>query len=130
FLPTLRRAGLWIGLQYPVILALGRLAGLPWLGCFIACAAFTGCSVGMGYPGWKHYPGITEEPRRRILLMMLALEIIAIVLLSVETALYEKGLGWTVLLKLAGIATVIYLISRFAKRLEKAFELIVQHTTH
>jgi Kef-type K+ transport system membrane component KefB len=130
FLPTLRRTGIWLALQYPVILALGRLAGLPWLGSFIACAAFTGCSVGMGYLGWKHYPGISEEPRRRILLMMLALEIIAIVLLSVETALYEKGLHWTVLLKLAGIATVIYLISRFAKRLEKVFELIVQHTTH
>ncbi|HEX2862499.1 MAG TPA: cation:proton antiporter, partial [Lacunisphaera sp.] len=87
FLPTLRRAGLWICLQYPVILALGRLVELSWLGCFVACAAFTGCSVGMGYTGWKHYPGIPEEPRRRILLMMLALEIIAIVLLSVETAL-------------------------------------------
>lgn len=130
FLPTLRRAGVWILLQYPVILALGRLAGLQWLGCFIACAAFTGCSVGMGFLGWKHYPGISEEPRRRILLLMLALEIIAIVLLSVETALYEKGLSWLVILKLAGIATVIYLISRFAKRLEKLFELILQHTIH
>ena len=130
FLPTLRRAGIWIFLQYPVILGLGRLAGVQWLGCFIACAAFTGCSVGMGYLGWKHYPGLGDEPRRRILLLMLALEIIAIVLLSVETALYEKGLSWLVAVKLAGIATVIYLISRFAKRLEKLFELILQHTIH
>jgi Kef-type K+ transport system membrane component KefB len=130
FLPSLRRAGVWALLQYPVILALGRLAGVQWLGCFIACAAFTGCSVGMGHLGWKHYPGLGEEPRRRILLMMLALEIIAIVLLSVETALYEKGLSWLVLLKLLGIGTVIYLISRFAKRLETLFELILRHTTH
>jgi Kef-type K+ transport system membrane component KefB len=130
FLPSLRRAGIWIVLQYPVILALCWLAGIPWLGGFIACAALTGCSVGMGHLGWKYYPGLEGEPRRRILLMMLALEIIAIVLLSGETALYEKGMSWLVLLKLAGIATVIYLISRFAKRLETLFELILRHTTH
>lgn len=130
FAPSLRRAGFWALLQYPVILALGRLAGLQWLGCFIACAAFTSCSVGMSHLGWKHYPGLAEEPRRRILLVMLALEIIGIVLLSVETALYEKGLSWFVVLKLLGIATVIYLISRFAKRLEALFDVILKHTTH
>ncbi|MET0262996.1 MAG: cation:proton antiporter [Rariglobus sp.] len=130
FLPTLRRAGAWALMQYPVILALGQLAGLQWLGCFIACAAFTGCSVGMGYLGWKHYPGLAEEPRRQTLLLMLALEIIAIVLLAGETALYEKGLSWFVLLKLAGIGTTIYLISRFATRLEFIFSYILKTTTH
>jgi Kef-type K+ transport system membrane component KefB len=130
FLPTLRRAIGWALLQYPVILALGRLAGLEWLGSFIACAAFTGCSVGMGYLGWKHYPGLTDEPRRRILLLMLALEITAIVLLSGETALYEKGLSWLVALKLLGIGVTIYLISRFTTRLEFLFDLILRHTTH
>jgi len=129
FLPSLRRAAGWALLQYPVILALGHLAGLQWLGSFVACAAFTGCSVGMGYLGWKNYPGLTEEPRRRVLLMMLALEIIAIVLLSVETALYEKGLSWLVVLKLAGIAATIYLISRFATKLETLFDLILRHAT-
>lgn len=130
FLPSLGRAAAWALLQYPVILALGRFVGLPWLGCFIACAAFTGCSVGMGYLGWKHYPGLAAEPRRKVLLTMLALEIIAIVLLSVETALYEKGLSWLVLLKLTGIGVVIFLISRFAKRLESLFALILARTTH
>ena len=130
FAPALRRATFWALWQYPVILALGHLAGLQWLGCFIACAAFTSCSVGMSHLGWKHYPGLAEEPRRRILLVMLALEIIAIVLLSVETALYEKGLSGFVVLKLLGIATVIYLISRFAKRVEALFAIILRHTTH
>ena len=129
FLPVVRRALIWALLQYPVILALGRLAEVPWLGCFSACAAFTGCSVGMGHPGWKHYPGLTPEKRRNILLMMLALEIIAIVLLSAETALYKNGFSWLVLLNLAGIAMVIYLISHFAKRLETLFAMILQRTT-
>jgi len=130
FLPTLRRGWWWALLQYPVIIALGRLAGLQWLGCFIACAAFTGCSVGMGYLGWKHYPGLPPTPKRQILLMMLALEITAIVLLAVETTLYERGLNWFVGVKLLGIATVIYLISRFATRLEWLFDFILKTTTH
>ncbi|GAB1487616.1 cation:proton antiporter [Opitutaceae bacterium] len=130
FLPDLRRALGWGLLQYPVILALGRLAGVQWLGCFIACAAFTGCSVGMGYLGWKHYPGLQSEPRQRILLTMLALEITAIVLLAAETALYERGFSWLVFVKLAGIATVIYLISRYATRLQNLFNLILAQTTH
>lgn len=130
FLPTLRRAWWWALLQYPVIIALGHLAGLQWLGCFIACAAFTGCSVGMGYLGWKHYPGLEPTPKRQLLLVMLALEITAIVLLAVETTLYERGLNWLVGAKLLGIAAVIYLISRFATRLEGLFDLILKTTTH
>lgn len=129
FLPAIKRASLWALLQYPVIIALGLLAGLGWLGCFIACAAFTGCSVGMGYLGWKHYPGLEDEPRKKLLLTMLALEIIAIALLSVETALYEKGLSWFVLLKLCGIAIVIQLISRNARKLDWLFSWIVRNTT-
>lgn len=129
FLPTLRRSWLWALLQYPVIIALGRLAGLQWLGCVIACAAFTGCSVGMGYPGWKHYPGLEGAAKREILLTMLALEITAIVLLAVETTVYSTGLGWIVIAKLLGIGTVIYLISRFSTRLEWLFDLILKTTT-
>ncbi len=129
FLPALRRAWGWALLQYPVIIALGHLAGLQWLGCIIACAAFTGCSVGMGYLGWKHYPGLEPDAKRQILLVMLALEITAIVLLAVETTVYETGLSWIVAVKMLGIATVIYLISRFATRLEGLFDLILKTTT-
>ncbi len=129
FLPALRRAWGWALLQYPVIIALGHLAGLQWLGCIIACAAFTGCSVGMGYLGWRHYPGLEPDAKRQILLVMLALEITAIVLLAVETTVYETGLSWIVAVKMLGIATVIYLISRFATRLEGLFDLILKTTT-
>jgi Kef-type K+ transport system membrane component KefB len=129
FLPHLRRALIWAALQYPPILALAHLAGLSWLGAFIAAAAFTGCSVSMSYLGWKHYPGLTDEVRRKILLWMLALEIVAIVLLSVETTLYGTGVGWSVVVKLAGIGATIYLISRFATRLQGLFQRILQTAT-
>jgi Kef-type K+ transport system membrane component KefB len=130
FLPVLRRAVWWALLQYPVIFALGLLAGLQPLGCFIACAAFTGCSVGMGYPGWKHHPGLPPKARTLILQTMVCLEIMAIVLLAGESAVYENGFNWLLFLKLGGIAVVVFLISRFAGHLESLFGYILRTTTH
>ena len=129
FIVPLRKALWWIVLQYPVIFALAHLAGLHWLGCFIAAAAFTGCSVGMAHAGWRHFPGISDKPRHEILLKMVLLEIIAIVLLSVETALYEQGLSWLVLLKLVGIVVTVMIISRLSTRLRSVFEMILAQTT-
>lgn len=120
----------WTLLQYPVIFALAWLAGLRWIGCLIACAAFTGCSVGMGYEGWKHYPGLDYLERRKILMMMLTLEIFAIVLLSVETTFYEHAPTWLVGLKLAGIVTVVALISLFARRIKLIIEHLLKQAIH
>ncbi|MCF7689734.1 MAG: cation:proton antiporter [Cephaloticoccus sp.] len=128
-LVPLRKAMWWILLQYPVILALGRLAGLHWLGCFIAAAAFTGCSVGMAHAGWRHFQGIADKPKHQLLMMMVVLEIIAIVLLSVETALYESGLTWLVGLKLVGITITVLIISQVSTKLRHLFELILARAT-
>jgi Kef-type K+ transport system membrane component KefB len=130
FLPVLRRSIWWALLQYPVIFALAQLAGLQPLGCFIACAAFTGCSVGMGYPGWKHHPDLPPKARTLILHTMVSLEIMAIVLLAGESAVYENGFSWLLFLKLGGIAVVVFLISRFATHLESLFGFILRTTTH
>lgn len=130
FRGPLARALAWALLQYPVIFALGWLAGLRWIGCLITCAALTGCSVGMGYPGWKHFPGLDYLARRKILMMMLALEIFAIVLLSVETTFYEKAPTWVLGLKLAGIVTVIALISLFARRIKLILEHLLKQAIH
>lgn len=129
FLAPLRRAFWWIVLQYPLIFALGLLAGLHWIGCFIAAAAFTGCSVGMAHSAWRHHPGLNPDVRHPLLLKMVLLEIIAVVLLSAETALYEKGLSWFVLLKLVGIVVTVLIISRLSTRLRTLFELALARTT-
>lgn len=130
FRPVLMRVLGWSLLQYPIILCLSHYAGLTVIGGLIACAALTGCSVGMGFSAWKNYPGLDPDTRQRILHTMLGLEIVAIVLLSGETALYTLGFHPLVLLALGGVGVVIYLISRFARRIEKIFELILQNTTH
>ncbi len=129
FRPALQRALGWALLQYPVILCLADLAGLQFGGGLLACAAVTGCSVGMGHAAWKAYPGLDDTRRHEILLLMLALEISAIVLLSGESAIYEEGLSLRVLAVLVGVGVVIHLISRFARHLEFVFELILKNTT-
>jgi Kef-type K+ transport system membrane component KefB len=130
FARPLARAFLWSLIQYPLVFALAYyLAGLRPVGCFIACAAFTGCSVGMSHVGWKNYPGLADDRRRQILLMMLALEIFSIVLLSVETTLYQNGVRWILVAQLAGIAVVVGFIGWFSRHLKTLFEHILKRTT-
>ena len=120
----------WIAIQYPVVLALGHFAGLPWLENFVAAAAITGCSVGMGYSAWKSYPGLGEDAKTFVLRIMVLLEVLAIVLLAVETT----GLGynakwWTLALKLIGIGLAVFLCSRIAVPFRRLLQEIVERAT-
>lgn len=125
----LRRSLWWIALQYPVILLLGRYAGLEWLDCFVAAAAFTSCSVGMAHPGWRQYKGMDKSAKHELLLKMVLLEITAIMLLSAETAIYKDGLSWMVFVKLIGISVTVFIISQLSTRLRSLFEHILARTT-
>ncbi|MFN7142012.1 MAG: cation:proton antiporter, partial [Limisphaerales bacterium] len=126
----LKMAVKWTLLQYPVLLALAHVAGLDLQQSLLAAAAFTGCSVGMGYHAWKNYPGLTPDTRTLILRVMVVLEMLAILVLSIETVALEKGFGWMVGVKLLGIGMVLVLISRFAVRVEDLFQVIIAKTTY
>lgn len=130
FLRPLRRAGMWALLQYPVAFALAYFAGLDWLQSLVAAAALTACSVGMAHPAWKSYPGLASGPKQFLLHIMVALEVMAIIVLAIQTTVLKNGLNWIVLLKLAGIVVTIYLIARFATHLKNLFQTILQRTTH
>lgn len=130
FLRPLRLAVTWALIQYPFVLGLGWLAGLDPLQSFLAAAAFTGCSVGMAHPAWKAYPGLAIGPRHLTLQVMVALEMMAIVLLAVESTALKNGLSWLILLKLGGIAVTVFLIARFAVHLKSLFQTILERTTH
>lgn len=130
FLRPLRRAIWWAVLQYPIAFALGYFAGLDWLQAFVAAAALTACSVGMAYPAWKSYPGLAAEPKQFLLHVMVALEVMAIVVLAIETTVLKAGWSWIVLFKLAGIAVTVYLIARFAAHLTNLFQTILERATH
>jgi len=130
FVRPLRHAASWALLQYPLAFGLARLAGLGWLQAFVAAAALTACSVGMAHPAWKNYPGFAPEPKQFLLHVMVALEVMAIIVLAVETTVLKRGLNWIVLVKLAGIVVTIYLIARFAAHLKTLFQTILERTTH
>jgi Kef-type K+ transport system membrane component KefB len=128
-LPPLRFAALWSLVQYPIVLGLAHASGLNWPEGLLAASALTSCSMSMAYFGWKHYPGLTGPARDFVLQIMIALEVLAILILSVGGVSTKHGLSWFILLKLAGMAVTVFLISRFASHLVNLFQLIIQKTT-
>jgi Kef-type K+ transport system membrane component KefB len=129
FIPSLRYALLWMLVQCFLVLALATVAGLTLPQGILAAAALSSCSMSMAYFGWKHYPGLAGNARDFVVQIMIALEVLAIVVLSVGGIATVHGFGWLVLLKLAGIAVTVYLISRFASHVVKLFQWIIQKTT-
>jgi len=120
----------WVLPQYPVLLALARYAGLPWLESFIAAAALTACSVSMAHTAWKHYPGLAGDTRPFLLQVMVLLEMVAVVLLAVEATVLGRAPTWMLGLKLAGMVLVIYACSRLAVHVTKLLQVVLEHTTH
>ena len=128
-LPPLRYAVVWSLVQYPLVFGLGWLVGLSPMECLVGAAALTACSVGMAYPAWKGYSGITADTRHFILNVMVVLETIAILLLAVETVALEKGVSGLIFLKLSGILVTVFLIARFSVRLTELFQAVLERTT-
>jgi Kef-type K+ transport system membrane component KefB len=130
FLRPVRFAVWWSLFQYPVVILLAIAAGLSFWEALLGASALTACSVGMAHAGWKQYGGMSGETKSFVLQVMVALEVLAIVFLSVEMAAVEKGISWSIGYKLAGMALVIWLVSRFASHLVKIFQTILARATH
>lgn len=124
-----RMAVMLVALQYPIVLASARVAGLAWPEALVAAAALTSCSVGMAHAAWKNYPLPDERTRALVLHVMVLLEIIAIILLSVETVVLESGLSWHVPLKLVGIGVTVFLVARFSAHVKRLFQIVLEKTT-
>lgn len=129
FLPPLRFAFLWTLVQYPLVLSLGMIAGFSWAQALLAAAGITGCSISMAYYGWKHFAGMNDQVRVFVLQTMVALEVIAMVVLTVGGMTLKQGISWVILLHLTGMAVIIYLISRFATHLVRLFQMVIATTT-
>lgn len=123
----LKFAGLWMAAQYPVCMLLASHAGFGWQEALLATAALTACAVGMAYPGWKAYPG-EAAPKGFLLQVMVLLEISAILVMSLESAMLGKAPWWMPPLKLAGIVTSVLLVKRLAGPLDRLFRLVMERT--
>lgn len=127
--PPLRFLLRWLLPQYPLLLALARVAGLSWLDSFVAAAALGACSLGMAHAAWKHYPGLDGASRVFVLHVMMLLEVLAVVLLATETAVLGDTPAWLVGLRLAGMALVVYMCSRIAVHITKLLKTVLERTT-
>ncbi len=116
--------------QYPIVLATGYLAGLKLPEALVASAALTSCSVGMAHAAWKSFPFPDTGTRTLVLHIMVLLELLAIVLLSVETVMLGAGLSWHVPLKLVGIGITVLLVARFSAHVQKLFQFVLEKATH
>ena len=129
-LPSLRLALLWSLVQYPLVLGLACALGFSLSKGLIAASALTSCSMSMAYFGLKHYSGLNPPARDFLVQIMITLEVFTIVVLSVGEIAVTRGFGWMVLLKLAGMAVTVYLISRFSTHVLQLFQWIIEKTTH
>jgi Kef-type K+ transport system membrane component KefB len=129
-LRPLRLAGMFVLLQYPILLLAGSVVGLTLLESMVAAAALTSCSVGMAHAAWKNYPLPDSGTRSYVLQIMVLLELISLVLLSVESAVLDAGWSWQVLLKLGGIVVTVLLVAQFSAQVNRLFQTVLARTTH
>jgi Kef-type K+ transport system membrane component KefB len=130
FLPSLRYALVWVAVQYPLLLMLCQAAGFGWAESFLITAALTGCSMSMAYSGWKNFRGLEGAPRDLTMQIMVALEVLAIAIMSINATAIKSGFGWSILWKLGAMGLVIFGISRLAAHVVKWFQWIIEKTTH
>lgn len=129
-LRPLRTMGMFVLLQYPVILAVGYAMGLTLIESLVAAAALTSCSMSLAHAAWKQYPLPDSATRNHVLHVMVLLELIAVVLLSVETVMLDSGLSWRIPLKLLGIGLTVLLVARFSGHMSQLFQVVLEKTTH
>ena len=130
FLRDVRTALSYSLLQYPVVIAFASYLGLNLTESLIASIALTGCSVGMAHAAWKSFPGLRDDERTRLLAVMVALEMLTSVGLALSTTALKVGLSWWIGVKFVGICIVVLLIARFAAHFVRAFQTILEKTTH
>lgn len=129
FRRPVQQALMWMLLQFPVLLALARFGGFSWAEAALAATALTACSIGMAHGAWKSYPFRDVDEQLALLSAMVAIESIAIVLLSAGSSWLASGWTWRLPVQLAGVALVVWLISHAAPRLEWVFQRILETTT-
>ncbi len=152
FVAPLKKAARWKAWQYPAIILMtagvftytalphadwGEFTAADWgekiqwiAVAVLAASALTGCSVGMAHAAWHGYPGLDSEQRKKLLHVMVALEMITILVLAVTKEIYKAGLSSKVALVLGGMVLVVALVTVAAKPITRLFQFIIDRATH
>ena len=125
-LTALRNASLWILAQVPALTMVGIMLGFDWSASLIAATALCACSVSMTYHVWQKYPHYNDTAKRDILLCMVALEILAMIIIS--SAFAKGGNYGATLLHLLGMVIAIVLVACCAQHLAKGVNRLLNLT--
>lgn len=115
-LTALRRAGMWIIWQLPLLVGLAWLGGVPWPEGIVAGVALAGTSVGMAFHLWEKYPFPSRTSRKQFLEWIVAVEVLAILLLSIAGPVLQGTVWWYAALKICGIVTAVIAAAILASR--------------
>lgn len=118
----------WTAIQLPVLLLLTYFLELDWKEISICVVALTGCSVGIGYNCWMHYSGISHEHKQAWLFWMVALEVLAILFLSMISHSDSEATMNDIFLRILGILLLVLVIAISSRKITHFLQWLMDHT--
>lgn len=115
-LDALRRGGLWMAWQMPLLAGLAWASGVPPGESIVVALALASTSVGMAFHLWETHPFPNRASRTLYLEWIVAIEVIAILGLAAAGPVLGGAAWWIVSLKLAGVVGAAVLAALLAVR--------------
>ncbi len=125
-----RRALPWFLIAAPLAAAVAYLGGTTAAEALLCGAALSACSVSIAFPAWRTFPGLEGEPARRLLLWMVAVEVMAIVVLSAGDGMLRHGFGIDLAIRLGGLFVAVVLTAVLAERLGRVLHRLIAAAAH
>lgn len=124
----------WVLAHTVLLIPIGLHLGLSAENTLICLTALTACSVGMAHSSWEHFPHKSTRTKQRMLLWMVALEVLAVLQFAAAEPLLENGLGWNsslrLLLTVLTMVGVCWLAPKFARSLQIVIEITERWRLH
>ncbi|MDR1191610.1 MAG: cation:proton antiporter [Verrucomicrobiales bacterium] len=127
-LTALRNAAFWMLAQIPALTVTGVWLGFDWGASLLSASALCACSVSMTYHAWQDYPHRDAAARRTVLLWMVALEVLAVLLVTAAGATLKNEHYARIPLHLGGIALAVALVAYCAQFLAKLVNRLLEFT--
>lgn len=123
-LVALRRALAWIAPQVALIVAVFVYLKISPLEGFVSALALSSTSVGMAFVLWRNHPFSDSATGKAFLEWLVAIEIVSILFLALETPILQGAVWWLALLRFVGLLAAVGLAAfvslRFSPRFAQA----------
>ncbi|MDR2982107.1 MAG: hypothetical protein LBV12_07665, partial [Puniceicoccales bacterium] len=119
---------LWVAAHAVLIVPIGIHLDLKPESTLICLTALTACSVGMAHSAWEIYPHANAVSKQRMLIWMVALEVLAVMQFSAMGPLIEQGIDWTAALRLGLVAVAMVAVCWMAPKVARRLQVIIEIT--